>query len=491
VTAGLFSQLIERFTGLAIDRGGMSTALERFVTERMRKLGLPRIEDYVALTADPMGAEQRLLIDAITVPHTWFFRDPEQLQTIAGLIAAAPPGPVAVWVAGCATGEEAYTLSMIGRRLGREVAVLATDVNEKALAAAQRGVYSASAVRDVPAIDRRWISEHDQGFLVDPALRSNVSFVRHNLVDSPPHPPRGGWDLVVCRNVLIYFAPAAAARVLERFARALRVGGTLVVGGSEVVFDPPTGLKLVASGTRLVLRRTDSPAAAPAIPFSRPPRPTPTPITVSTGPRLVSSTDAPVPRLAPAPAPAPVAVPTPVPVPAPVVARRAPTADPTGLHDPTGPHEVRDEHLITGLNRGHAQFERGEHRAAIAVFEELVRLYPSEAEVWLFLGIARYAQGLVPEAANALRSSLCLKPELWPAGFYLARAYDRLGRRADALRQYDLIAVDDLQPLVLKSTSAVINELRALGHDFRTAARRVAAERPMSPRPPARRPSNK
>ena len=482
MTADLFAQLIERFTGLAIDRGGMRTALERFVTERMRKLGLARVEDYVALTADPAGVEQRLLIDAITVPHTWFFRDPEQLQTIAGLLAAAPPGPVSVWVAGCATGEEAYTIAIIGRRIGRDLTVLATDVNEKALAAAQRGVYSAAAVRDVPAADRHWLSEHEHGFTVAPALRSSVSFVRHNLVDPPPHSQGGGWNLVVCRNVLIYFAPAPHARVLERFARALREGGTLVVGGSEVVFDPPTGLKLVASGTRMVLRRTSAPAAAPPGRFSPRPRPV-TPPTVSAAPRPVLTTEAAVPRPAPANGSA---VARPAPTTDPALTRRAQTADPTGPHEARP--QVGDDHLVAELNRGHAQFERGEHSAAIAVFEELVRLYPVEAEVWLFLGIARYAQGLVPDAANALRSSLCLKPELWPAGFYLARAYDRLGRHADALKQYDLIAVDNLQPLVLKSSSAVINELRAFRHDFRTAARRVAAERPTSPRPlPPRR----
>lgn len=137
---------------------------------------------------------------------------------------------------------------------------------------------------------------------------------------------------------------------------------------------------------------------------------------------------------------------------------------------------------MVALTRGHALFERGEVASAIQIYAELVRNYPSVAEVWLFLGIARYASGEVDAAANALRASLCLDPALWPAGFYLARAYERLGRRADALQQYDLVAVDELQPLALQSTSAVINELRAFRHDFRTAARRVAAERATSSR---------
>ena len=102
----------------------------------------------------------------------------------------------------------------------------------------------------------------------------------------------------------------------------------------------------------------------------------------------------------------------------------------------------------------------------------------------MFLGIARYAHGEAKEAAEALRASLCLDPTLWPAGFYLARAYERLGRRADALQQYDRVAVDGPQPLALRSSSAIINELRAFQHDFRAAARRLASERAASSRRP-------
>jgi len=459
MTLGMLPQLIEKIAGLALERGGMSTALERFVTGRMTRLNLTRLEDYTALLADPAGAEQRLLIDAITVPHTWFYRDAEQLQTIAGILAEAPPGPLAVWIAGCASGEEAYTLAMIGRRIGRELNVLATDINEDALKAAGRGVYSALAIRDVPVAEMRWFSEHEGGFAIDRALCTNVRFVRHNLVDPPPQPPsaRGGWDLVVCRNVLIYFSPGSAARVLERFARSLRDGGSLVVGGSEVVFEPPHGLKLVASGTRLVLRRMSSlPAAAPAGFSGLPPRATSVPDLMIR--RVSPATDPAIPRPSLATDPA-IRIPSPV-------------TDPAIPRDPP---PVRDEDLVTALNRGHARFEAGEHIAAIAVFAELARQYPSVAEVWLFLGIARYVSGEAKTAATALRASLCLDPAMWPAGFYLARAYERLGRHADARQQYDLIAVDN--PLVLQSSSALFNELRALRHDFRSAARRATADR--------------
>jgi len=434
------AELIERASGLAIERGGVSGALDRFVTERLRVLQISRIEDYVTLAADPAGPEQRKLIDAITVPHTWFYRDLEQLHTIGRLISAMPNGPVSIWVAGCATGEEAYTLAMIGHRIGREVSVLATDVNENALAAARRGVYGALAVRDVPARERRWLIEREGSFTVEPALRAHVTFARHNLVDPPPAAPRGAWDLVVCRNVLIYFAPVAAARLLQRFARSVREGGALVVGASEVVFEPPAGLELVSSGNRLVLRRTARPAIA----------------------KLA------LPRAATA---NPVAPSGPPPTSPPPIAIAAPSPEPAV--EPA----VRDEDLVATLVRGHALFERGEIARAVAVYGGLARSHPSVAEVWLFLGIARYAHGEVDAAAQALRASLCLDPALWPAGFYLARAYDRLGRRAEALQQYDLVAIDELQPLALQSDSAVINELRAFRHDFRNAARRLSTER--------------
>jgi len=469
VTAPLLGELIEKMTGLALDRGGINKALDRFVSDRMRALGMTMVESYVSLAADPTRPEQRKLIDAITVPHTWFYRDPEQLRVIAGLLHAAQPGPLAVWVAGCATGEEAYTLAMIGRRIGRELWVLATDVNETALASARRGVYSALSVRDVPEYERHWVPQREHGLVVDDALRSTVRFQRHNLVDPPPQAPRGAWDLVVCRNVLIYFASGAARRLLARFARAVREGGALVVGASEVVFEPPPGLELVSSEKRLVLRRP-----------TRPPPPRTEPSGTPPGLRILPEPRA-APELRPAAEPRPAAASAPVILPNP---RLAPQDIPPAPDPADKPADAGD--LVAALHRGHALFEHGDIAAAIEVYDATARAHPAVAEPWLFLGIARYTHGDVEEAAGALRASLCLDTTLWPAGFYLARAYERLGRRADALQQYDLIAVDDLQPFSLQSTSAVINELRAFGHDFRNAARRLSAERSLPPRRPFR-----
>lgn len=515
------SDLIERITGLALDRGGVNTALERFVTERMATLGMRRIDDYLALAADPTSPEQRMLIEAITVQHTWFYRDSEQLQTIARLLSAATPGPLSVWVAGCATGEEAYTLAIIGRRIGRELHVLATDVSQSALDIARRGVYGPAAVRDVPEIEKKWVPMRDGAYRVEPALKEHVTFQRHNLVEPPPIGPRGGWDLIVCRNVLIYFSPTAAMRLLERFARAIREGGSLVVGASEVVFEPPPGLELVSSGNRLVLRKPMR-AHPPMMPSRLPTRlptdgrdsremraVTPPPelrdaMRDSREMRAVTSSDPPTPveikppqrlprtgtepmqalraeaarkqeakpaELRPEPRPERPERPERIELPRVEAAKN----DPARLDGRGDPHD-----LVNGLSRAHALFERGEIVAALAQYEIMAERYPDIAEVWLFLGIARYTHGELDTAAKNLRASLCLDAALWPATFFLARSYEQLGLRAEALQQYDLIAVDDLQPPALRSESAVINELHAFRHDFRTAARRVSADRGVS-----------
>jgi uncharacterized protein HemY len=115
------------------------------------------------------------------------------------------------------------------------------------------------------------------------------------------------------------------------------------------------------------------------------------------------------------------------------------------------------------------------------VYAELADRYPVEPEVWLFLGIAHYAHRELQAAAKHLRACLCLAPALWPAGFYLARTYEELGQRAQALQQYELIAVDDLGLLTtMKSKSAIMNEMSAFRGDIRNAARRVSADRGVS-----------
>jgi chemotaxis protein methyltransferase CheR len=209
------------------------------------------------------------LIDEVTIQETAFVRDRAQFDEIAwhGLLeadVAAGSRTIRVWSAGCASGEEAYTLALLAAEAFTPgpppVDVLGTDVSSAALAAAAVGRYGERAVRGLePSLRERYLDRQADGsYLVGHRLRALVRFRRHNLVRDPV-PPLGEsrFDLIVCRNVLIYFDAPTIAQVIESLERSLRRGGMLVLGAADA------------------LHRTAGPPAPerqPQRPLPRPPR---------------------------------------------------------------------------------------------------------------------------------------------------------------------------------------------------------------------------
>jgi chemotaxis protein methyltransferase CheR len=190
------------------------------------------------------------LIDEITIQETAFVRDRSQFDEISwhGLLeadVAAGSRTIRVWSAGCASGEEAYTLALLAAEAlapgPPPVDVLGTDVSGSALAAATAGRYGERAVRGLePWLRERYLDRQADGsYLVGHRLRDLVRFRRHNLVRDPV-PPLGEshFDLIVCRNVLIYFDAPAIAHVIESMERALRPGGRLVLGAADALHRP-------------------------------------------------------------------------------------------------------------------------------------------------------------------------------------------------------------------------------------------------------------
>jgi len=233
------------------------------VRRAARDLGLASQPFLARLVAGDPAAVAALVEQAL-VKETHFHRHLEQVELVTRLLAAAPPArPLSAWSAGCATGEEAYTLAMALCDAGRPDGldrVLGTDVSARALEVARAGCYREWSLRGLPGPARaRHFTATPEGLKVRDERRAAVRFLQHNLLGLPP--PGGPFDLVVCRNVLIYFEPAAARAAMARLHAALRPGGLLVVGPLEEPLLAGLGLERVEGAGATVLRRPGAPPA--------------------------------------------------------------------------------------------------------------------------------------------------------------------------------------------------------------------------------------
>lgn len=226
----LLRAFFERSVGLRVDDARLDE-FERVVEERREALGAASVADYLARASAP--GEHFELLRRLTITETYFFRNPAQLAAIAAIFADGD-GDLEVLSAGCASGEEPYTLSLLASRHAprRRIAITAIDGNGDALGRARRARYGAWSLRAVPPdVRARHFSADGE---LAPALRERVRFERRNLARPDPgfwRPER--FDVIVCRNVLMYFTRERMRVVLERFARALVRDGTLVLGHAE------------------------------------------------------------------------------------------------------------------------------------------------------------------------------------------------------------------------------------------------------------------
>jgi chemotaxis protein methyltransferase CheR len=277
--------LVARACGIHV-RASTRWLLGARVEARMAAQGARDARAYLDLVEGPGGdAELGALVEAIRVGETRFFRHGAQLQALRRVVipelgarASASGRAVRAWSAGCSTGEEPYTLAMLlddamPRARGLQVSVLATDISEAALAIAQAGRYEADAVSPVPEDLRARYFEHDgDGFRVSPSLRALVRFERRNLVD--PGYPRG-FDLILCRNVLIYFGPGGRDEVVRRLAASLAPGGFLFLGYSETLHAFDDQFEAISTEEGILYRSRSSAAPLPVTPTPRPGAPDP------------------------------------------------------------------------------------------------------------------------------------------------------------------------------------------------------------------------
>ncbi len=230
--------------------------LEARVQERMRERGVDQAHTY----ADLLGGRPELtaLIELLRVGETRFYRHESQMRAVVELVMPAlrrGVGPARLWSAGCATGEEAYTLAMLlsrGLDGHRSFKILASDISPASIERARAGIYREAAIGTLPHSYRTGFERSADGnFQVSPALRALVEFEERNLATGG-YP--GSFDLIFCRNVLIYFEESAKDAALRRLVKALKPGAFLFLGYSESLRDV-AGLEVVSSDECTVYRR--------------------------------------------------------------------------------------------------------------------------------------------------------------------------------------------------------------------------------------------
>jgi chemotaxis protein methyltransferase CheR len=374
-------ELVLRETGVALPPA-REAALRAAVARTAPGLDL---DAFLRATSDRVGGRGLLerLIDQVTNQETTFVRDRRQFDTIAWHsllrgVHAAGSGKIRVWSAGCASGEEVYTLALLAAEAlapaQTPVDVLGTDVSGAALAAAAAGRYGERAVQalDVSLRKRYLERQADGSYLVGAQLRRLVRFRRHNLArDSFPPAGEAGFDLVACRNVLIYFEAPLVERVIESLGRSLRPGGVLVLGAADAL-----------------QRMAVPPAARPGEPAAGARSP------------------------------------------------KRPLRRPLGRQSQQPPplsSSSRDLWLAAALDAA----DRGDREDALAAVATLLLENPLDADAHFVQGLVTLEAGEPAKAAAALRRALYTDGTFALAAFTLGRSYDALGDVPAARRAYE------------------------------------------------------
>ena len=292
---------------------------------------------------DRDSEEIQALLELLAVQETSFFRDAPHIDALVRQVLPRTRGPVVVWSAGCATGQEPYSIAMALDEAGvRDWWVVASDVSRRAVARTKAGIYRPNELRGLsPARAGRYLERHGDGYRVVGELRDRVTTVHHNLAVDEPPVGRGAANAVFCRNVFIYMRRERVTACLGRIDERLGPRGVLFLGGSETLGRSDPRFRLTRFGDVFAYERVDPAMAVAPLPL-------------------------------PATAPA-----SPVP-PVPVVVAVAPLPLPTS-------DELRRE--------GETSSRRGDHAAAAAAFRKAVYLDADDVAAHLGLGFSLEALG--------------------------------------------------------------------------------------------------
>lgn len=215
------------------------TQLNRRILSLMSRCGFSKFEDYIAVLKVDKDQRQRFL-DFITINVTEFFRNPEIFKDLEKEIykrLSSTSGEFKIWSAACSIGCEPYSLSIILDKLGvaSKGKLLATDIDATILEKAKKGEYSSSEIKNISKEDlNKYFNLIDDKYYIDDKIKRMVNFKKHDLILEEYEK---GFDLIVCRNVVIYFNQDVKEKMYSKFSKALKPGGLFFVGATESIYN--------------------------------------------------------------------------------------------------------------------------------------------------------------------------------------------------------------------------------------------------------------
>jgi chemotaxis protein methyltransferase CheR len=252
----LIRDIIKDYCGLYFDDGS-KYLLEKRLARRIRSLHLDDFRDYYRFIRYDKNSEEELaaIIDLLTVNETYFFREQNQLKAFSEEILEElkeknrDRRSLRIWSAGCSTGEEPYTIAMLiqetGNFAGWDIEIYGSDINQRVLQAARKGIYRRNSFRTAETryIDR-YFTQEDCSYRIADGVKRYVNFSYLNLLDSFRTRFLGKMDVILCRNVLIYFDGPSRKKVIENFYDRLVDGGYLLLGHAESLINISTAFTL-------------------------------------------------------------------------------------------------------------------------------------------------------------------------------------------------------------------------------------------------------
>jgi chemotaxis protein methyltransferase CheR len=275
-SAVLLRDLVHEYTGTYFEPSRLGSLLEK-LSPLAKERGCRSALDYYYLLkfdGESTGEWQRVM-DALSVQETYFWREMEQIHALVNVLVpawvAAKRGPLRIWSAACATGEEPFTIAMALNEAGwlqrAPIEIVASDASVTALDKARRGTFRERSFRCLPAhLRAKYFQSVPQGWCIAPELLVRVRFQRANIVAAGEIDALARSPIIFCRNVFIYFSPAAISRTVHQFAERMPQDAHLFVGVSESLLRLTDRFDLEELGQAFVYVKKPAPAQGEARP---------------------------------------------------------------------------------------------------------------------------------------------------------------------------------------------------------------------------------